>query len=42
VALCIALGFLAGGMIGATITVNIDEALLRRVFGVALLLISLK
>jgi uncharacterized membrane protein YfcA len=42
VALFLALGFVAGGFIGARIVVNIDEEILRRVFGVALLLISLK
>jgi hypothetical protein len=42
VALFLSLGFVLGGLIGARLVVNIDEALLRRIFGVALLAISLK
>ncbi len=42
VALFIALGFLLGGFIGARIVVNLDDETLRKVFGVALLLVSIK
>ncbi|MCU0843420.1 MAG: sulfite exporter TauE/SafE family protein [Spirochaetes bacterium] len=38
----IAAGFIAGGMFGAKIVVNIDAGVLRKVFGVVLLLLSLK
>ncbi|TAL38888.1 MAG: sulfite exporter TauE/SafE family protein [Spirochaetes bacterium] len=40
-AACIAFGFLAGGLVGASFAVGIDEVMLRKGFGVALLLLSL-
>ena len=42
VAAYICLGFLAGGLLGAKIAVNIPSHLLEKIFGVALLLISLR
>lgn len=42
VALCIVLGFIAGGFLGAKIAVQLNQALLQKIFGAALLLISLK
>ncbi len=42
VALIIAAFFLVGGLIGAKLAVRIDEALLKKVFGVVLLAISVK
>ena len=42
VALLIALGFLAGGYIGARYAVGIDEFVLKKVFGVVLLALSIK
>lgn len=42
VAACIAAGFFIGGFIGAKFAGSIDEAVLRKVFGVALLMISMK
>lgn len=41
-ALFICLGFVVGGLAGAQIAVHIPELLLRRLFGVFLLLISLR
>ena len=38
----IAIGFLFGGLIGATIAMPIPDEVLRRIFGVFLLLVSLK
>jgi uncharacterized protein len=40
-AACIAFGFLAGGLVGANLAVGIDEVILRKGFGVALLFLSL-
>lgn len=42
VAAFVALGFLIGGLLGAKFAVNIDAALLKKIFGVFLLLIALK
>ena len=42
VAAYICLGFLAGGLLGAKIATSIPGHLLERIFGVALLLISLR
>jgi uncharacterized protein len=42
VALFIALGFLIGGYFGARFAVGIDEVILRKVFGVVLLALSIK
>jgi hypothetical protein len=42
VALFIAAGFVAGGYIGAKIAVGIDEAMLKKIFGIALLALSVK
>ncbi|HDP80960.1 MAG TPA: sulfite exporter TauE/SafE family protein [Spirochaetes bacterium] len=42
VALCIALGFLVGGFLGAKVAVLANEVLLQKLFGVALLLIAVK
>jgi uncharacterized protein len=39
-AACIALGFLAGGMLGANIAVSIDETTMRRIFGGLMLIMS--
>ena len=41
IAAFICLGFFAGGLLGATVAVNIPPAYLRKIFGVSLLLISL-
>jgi uncharacterized protein len=38
----ICLGFVIGGLLGANIATGLSNALLERIFGVALLLISLK
>ena len=42
VAAFIALGFIVGGFIGAKFAVNLDDALLKKIFGFILLLISLR
>ena len=42
VALLICLGFVFGGLIGAKFAIDIPEELLRRVFGVAIILVGLK
>ena len=42
VALLIALGFVAGGYFGAKYAVNVDEVILRKVFGVMMLALSIK
>ncbi|MFH0771007.1 MAG: sulfite exporter TauE/SafE family protein [Candidatus Omnitrophota bacterium] len=42
VAVFICLGFLFGGLIGAKVAVNLPNIILQRIFGVALLIISLK
>ncbi len=42
VALIIAVFFLVGGLIGAKLAVRIDEALLKKIFGAVLLVISVK
>lgn len=42
VALCIALGFLIGGLFGAKIGMNIDPSLLKKIFGMILFVISIK
>ena len=42
VAVFIAIGFIIGGLIGAKFAVYINENLLRKVFGLVLLLISIK
>ncbi|MDY6967125.1 MAG: sulfite exporter TauE/SafE family protein [Spirochaetota bacterium] len=42
VALIIALGFVIGGFIGAKIAITIDAKLLGRIFGIVLLIISIK
>ncbi|HPA71620.1 MAG: sulfite exporter TauE/SafE family protein [Spirochaetes bacterium] len=42
VALLIALGFLAGGYFGAKYAVNVDEVILRKVFGVLMFALSIK
>lgn len=42
VALFIALGFVAGGYLGAKCAVSVDAASLKKVFGGALLIISIK
>ncbi len=42
VALIIAVGFVAGGYLGAKVAVSIDAVWLKKVFGVALILISIK
>ena len=41
VAIMLALGFFAGGYIGGKISVNIDGAVLRKIFGFSLLFISI-
>ncbi|MCS7286016.1 MAG: sulfite exporter TauE/SafE family protein [Anaerolineae bacterium] len=41
-AFLLALGFLAGGPLGARLAVHLPEEVLKRVFGFALLLIALK
>lgn len=41
VALIIAAGFIFGGFLGAKLAVPIDDALLKKIFGVLLLLVSL-
>ncbi len=38
----IAIGFVLGGFLGAKFAVSLDEAVLRRVFGIVLLVISLR
>ncbi len=40
-AACIAMGFLAGGLLGANIAVGIDETMMRRIFGGLMMLMSL-
>lgn len=42
VAILIALGFVAGGYLGAKVAVSIDAGSLKKVFGAALLFISIK
>lgn len=42
VALLIALGFLVGGYFGARFAVGIDEAILKKVFGAVLFVLSIK
>ncbi len=42
VALFIALGFLAGGYFGAKYAVNVDEGILRKVFGAVMFALSIK
>lgn len=42
VAALVALGFLAGSLLGARIAINVSETTLERIFGVALLLIAIK
>jgi len=42
VALLICLGFVFGGLIGAKFAIDIPEEWLRRVFGVAIILVGLK
>ncbi len=42
VAALIAAGFIVGGMVGAKVVVNVDPGVLRRVFGVVLLLLALR
>ncbi len=41
VALLLALGFVVGGMIGGRIAVGLDHHMLKRIFGILMLLISL-
>ncbi|MCP4132254.1 MAG: sulfite exporter TauE/SafE family protein [bacterium] len=38
----VALGFVLGGFLGAKVVMHLDEALLRRIFGVLLFIISIK
>ena len=42
IAVLICLGFFFGGLLGARLAVSIDAALLKRLFGVALLITALK
>jgi len=42
VAMIIALSFVAGGYLGAHVAVGIDDAVLKKVFGVVLLALSIK
>ena len=42
VALLICLGFVFGGLVGAKFAIDIPEEFLRRVFGVAIILVGLK
>jgi uncharacterized protein len=42
VALCVAAGFLAGGFFGAKLAALIDAGTLKKIFGLILLLVSLK
>jgi uncharacterized membrane protein YfcA len=42
IAALLCLGFFFGGLVGAKIVVGLSEPVLRKIFGVALLLISLK
>ena len=42
VAALVALGFFIGGLLGARFAVNIDGVLLKKVFGIFLLMIALK
>lgn len=42
VALVMCLGFLLGGLLGARVATSLSNAILEKVFGVALLLIALK
>lgn len=42
IAAFVCLGFFFGGLIGAKLVVGLPESLLRRLFGVALLMISIK
>lgn len=41
-AICICLGFVLGGFVGAKFAVGIDPNMLRRVFGIAMLIVALK
>ncbi len=38
----IAAGFILGGMIGAKVVINIDDGVLRKVFGIVLLLLAVR
>lgn len=42
VAIFIALGFLAGGIMGATLAHAVPDAILKKIFGIVLLLIGIK
>jgi uncharacterized membrane protein YfcA len=42
VAVFICLGFLIGGLIGAQLVQNLPDALLKRMFGILLLIVSIK
>lgn len=42
VALLIALGFVAGGYLGAKAAVFVDESVLKKIFGIVLLALSIK
>ena len=42
IAVCICLGFLFGGLLGAKLATNLPSEVLEKVFGVAILVIALK
>ncbi|MCX7680065.1 MAG: TSUP family transporter [Spirochaetes bacterium] len=42
VALLIALGFVAGGFLGAKLAVLVNESMLKKFFGIALLIVAIK